>query len=56
MFKKREKSSFEDQKMNGSLSVFKKFCFGVGGLPYQMTSTCIGLFIPTFLLEIGGVN
>lgn len=49
----KEKLSFED---TGKLTIFQKVCFGVGGLPYEMTSNCLGLFIPTFLLEIAGLR
>lgn len=56
---KKNKLSFENNKpskVEGKLSVCQKLCFAVGGLPYQLTSNCIGLFVPTFLLEIAGLR
>ncbi|XP_071964218.1 sodium-dependent lysophosphatidylcholine symporter 1-like [Antedon mediterranea] len=37
------------------LTVFNKLCFGVGGMPYQLTNTVIGFYISVFLLETAGV-
>lgn len=53
---RKSKLSLEDKRISGKLSIFQKICFAVGGLPYQMTSNCLGLFIPTFLLEIAGLR
>lgn len=53
---KKQKRQKQDKRISGELSVFQKLCFGVGGLPYEMTSNCLGLFIPTFLLEIAGLR
>lgn len=49
-------SKNKDNQGSGRLSIFRKLCFGIGGLPYEMTSNCLGLFIPTFLLEIAGLR
>ncbi|XP_033126139.1 sodium-dependent lysophosphatidylcholine symporter 1-like [Anneissia japonica] len=37
------------------LTVYNKLCFGVGGMPYQLTNTVIGFYISVFLLETAGV-
>lgn len=43
-------------KNSGKLSLFKKICFAVGGLPYQMCGNALGLFIQPFLLEVAEVR
>lgn len=53
---KKNKITFEDKRLTGHLSTYQKLCFGIGGLPYQLTSNAIGLFISTFLLEIAGLR
>lgn len=57
-FSKRMKKNKEeeDRRISGKLTIFQKLCFGVGGLPYEMTSNCLGLFLPTFMLEIAGLR
>jgi hypothetical protein len=52
------KDSFnQEQKMIGNrLSLLSKLCFAAGGLPFQMFTNCISLFIAPFLLEIAQVN
>ena len=47
---KNLKIAKEDQ-----LSFFQKFCYGIGGISYQVTVNCIGLYLPIFLLEIAQV-
>ncbi|XP_025110708.1 sodium-dependent lysophosphatidylcholine symporter 1-B-like isoform X2 [Pomacea canaliculata] len=39
-----------------SLPLWRKLCFAVGGVPYQMTSTVIGFFLNIFLLEVAEVK
>lgn len=39
-----------------SLPLWRKLCFAVGGVPYQMTSTVIGFFLNIFLLEVAEVR
>ncbi|KAJ8016515.1 hypothetical protein DPEC_G00008040 [Dallia pectoralis] len=42
-----------DQKqMTQGINLSKKICFGIGGMPYQMTSTAKGLFLQIFLLDV----
>ena len=54
---KLNKSSPEtSQTDSGKLSVFQKFCYGVGGISYQITVNCIGLYLPIFLLEMAQVK
>ncbi|CAH1773326.1 unnamed protein product, partial [Owenia fusiformis] len=40
----------------GQLKLWRKLCFAVGGLPFQMTSNIIGFFISIFLLEVAQVD
>lgn len=54
--KKKGKKQNEDRRISGKLTVLQKFCFGVGGLPYEMTSNCLGLFMPVFLLEMANLK
>ena len=60
-------NSLEEEKLNnpanlpcsnsneGKLSFFQKFCYGIGGISYQITVNSIGLYLPIFLLEIAQV-
>lgn len=34
------------------LPVWRKICFAIGGVPYQITSTVLGFFMSIFLLEV----
>lgn len=45
------KSSNDDK-----LSIVSKICFGVGGLPHQLITNTIALYITPFLLEIAEVS
>lgn len=38
------------------LPMWRKLCFAVGGMPYQMTTTVIGFFLNIFLLEVAEVK
>ena len=38
------------------LPLWRKLCFAVGGMPYQMTVTVIGFFLNIFLLEVAEVK
>lgn len=52
---------YEDSELaplieSNNLGFVKKFCFAIGGLPYQMCSNALALYISIFLLEVAKVN
>lgn len=48
---RNNKIDCEEKQLTGKLTVFQKLCFAVGGLPYQMTSNCLGFFSAYFYLR-----
>ena len=38
------------------LPVWRKICFAIGGIPYQMTNAVISFFLSIFLLEVAEVQ
>lgn len=46
----------KDVALEPGLPLWRKLCFAVGGMPYQMTSTVIGFFLNIFLLEVAEVR
>ena len=52
----QRKLRYQQNLLTGKLTIGQKLCFAMGGLPYQMTGNCLGLFLPTFILEIAGVS
>jgi hypothetical protein len=45
----------EHHSNDGKLSILSKICFGIGGLPHQLITNTIALYITPFLLEIAEV-
>ncbi|XP_062571621.1 sodium-dependent lysophosphatidylcholine symporter 1-A-like [Saccostrea cucullata] len=43
------------EKSHG-LPIWRKICFAIGGIPYQITSTVLGFFMSIFLLEVAQVQ
>nr|KAG5710264.1 hypothetical protein BaRGS_008980 [Batillaria attramentaria] len=46
----------EEDTEEPGLPMWRKLCFAVGGVPYQMTTTVIGFFLNIFLLEVAQVD
>ncbi len=44
----KQKKSFDENQ----LSVWTKLCFAMGGMPYQMFFSAIGIFAQIFFLEV----
>ncbi|XP_066535595.1 sodium-dependent lysophosphatidylcholine symporter 1-A [Hoplias malabaricus] len=42
----------EKEKKKGNLSVCSKFCYAIGGAPYQITGSALGFFLQIFLLDV----
>ncbi|TSM04916.1 Syntenin-1 [Bagarius yarrelli] len=46
-----EEPNYEQQKQTG-IPLTRKLCYGIGGMPYQMTSCAKGFFMQIFLLDV----
>jgi hypothetical protein len=46
----------DDTSIKDHLPVWRKICFAIGGIPYQMTNAVISFFFSIFLLEVAEVQ